>query len=396
MISRTATSKATHSQLRRHNQQLLLRAIYQGVADNRAALAQHTGLAKPTVSELIGELIEQGLLVEEGRGQSTGEGGKRPRLLKFVPSSRHVIGVSINDERVLGALASLDGQIAARHYIELNGTQGDAIIQLLIEVINGLLAQLDAPLLCIGVGVSGVVDAEEGVVNYAPHLGWQRVPLAQLLNDQYHVPVHVANSTELAAMGQFVFGLDEPVDSLAAVRVGSGVGIGLVIKGTIYHGGGEIGYLRIPAYNRPPLASGGEGSLETFLGWPYVRQRVYDLRRVYPDSLLPAEGQPLTYLHIRRAVANRDPAALALQDELSYYLGQVFAWIIGLLRPDHVTLAGPITDLGEALLEQAVARTGQLILPELARKVTFSLTESSNLVAVGAIAQAMQLELGLV
>lgn len=386
-----STGKATHGQLRRHNQQLLLRAIYQGAADNRAALAQQTGLAKPTVSELIGEMIEEGLLVEEGLGQSTGEGGKRPRLLKFVPSARHVIGVSVNDEQVLGALATLDGQIVARHFIDLDGIQGDAVLPLLRDTINGLLAQLDAPLLCIGVGVSGVVDADEGIVHYAPHLGWQRVPLARLLGEEFSVPVHVANSTELAAMGQYVFGQTGPVSSLAAVRVGSGVGVGLVIKGAIYHGGGEIGYLRVAEYSR---AGGCTDRLEAFLGWPYVRQRAYALRAEYPHSLLPTEG--LTYLHIRCAVANDDPAALALQNELSHYLAQIFAWIIGLLRPDHVSLAGPITDLGEPLLDQTVSKTHQLILPELTQKVTFSLMESQHVVAVGAIAQALQLELGLV
>jgi N-acetylglucosamine repressor len=391
MIFRNSTGKATHGQLRQHNRQLLLRAIYQGVADNRAALAQQTGLAKPTVSELIGELIEESLLVEEGLGQSTEEGGKRPRLLKFVPNARHVIGVSVNDERVLGALATLDGQIVARHYIDLDGIQGEAILPLLHEVINGLLAQLDAPLLCIGVGVSGLVDADEGIVHYAPHLDWNRVPLAQLLSEEYGVPVHVANSTELAAMGQYFFGQTGSVSSLAAVRVGSGVGVGLVIKGAIYHGGGEIGYLRVAEYKS---AGGGEDRLETFLSWPHVKRRAYELRADYPGSLLPQEG--LTYLHIRCAAANGDLAALALHDELSHYLAQVFAWIIGLLRPEHVSLAGPITDLGEPLLDQIVSKTRQLILPELTQKVTFSLMESSQVVAVGAIAQALQLELGLV
>src|SRR5690554_3984227 len=117
--TRNAVDKATPSQLRDHNRQLLLRAIYTGQAATRVALAQQTGLAKPTVSEVIAELIDLGLLVEEGRGPSTEGGGKRPRLLRFVPTSRQVIGLSITDERVLGALAFLDGRTVAQHYIDL-------------------------------------------------------------------------------------------------------------------------------------------------------------------------------------------------------------------------------------------------------------------------------------
>ena len=78
--------KATREQLKRHNRQLLLRAVYYDLADNRAALAQMTGLAKPTVSDLIAELMEEGLLEEGGLGESTDIGGKRPTLIKFVPT----------------------------------------------------------------------------------------------------------------------------------------------------------------------------------------------------------------------------------------------------------------------------------------------------------------------
>lgn len=396
MRTHRSTNKATHGQLRRHNQQLLLRAIYEGVADNRAALAQETDLAKPTVSELIGELMDAGLLVEEGRGQSTSGGGKRPRLLKFVPTARHVIGLAINDEYAMGALSFLDGEIIARHYVDLAGAQGEAVIETLKEVINGLLAQLDAPLLCIGVGVPGVVDTQAGVVDYAPYLDWRQVPLARILSAHYDIPVYIANSTALVAMAQFVYGPTEAVSSFATVRVGGSVGVGLVINGTIYHGGGEIGHLRIADQSPVEAPPDRAGRLETFLSWTYVKRRACALRARYPGSMLPGDNEPLTYLHIRHAVAHEDPAALVLQAELSHSLAQVFAWIIGLFRPNHISLAGPITDLGESLLAQTVEQTRQLVLPDLGQAVTFSLTDASNLVTMGAIAQALHMELGLV
>lgn len=386
--------KATHSQLRQHNQQLILRAVYNGLADNRAALAQETGLTKPTVSDLVSELIEAGLLVEEGRGQSTG--GKRPRLLKFVPEARHAIGIAANGEYVLGALANLDGHIIARHRVDLDGAQGDAVFERITDAINGLIAQLDAPLLCIGVGVAGVVESVEGVVSYAPYLGWRNYPLAHHLRAEYSVPVYIANSTELAAMAHFVFGMEDDPISMATVLIGSGVGVGLVINGITYPGGGEIGHLRIADTSRVNVAPELEGRLETFLGWPHVKQRAAMLRDQYPDGLLPGPGERLSYLHIRHAAANGDPAALALHDELSRSLAQVFGWIIGVLRPEHIALAGPITDLGTPLLDLAIAHTRDLLLPDLVERITFSLAESPHLVMIGAIAQSLQFELGLV
>jgi len=394
MRAHHAANKATHSQLRAHNRQLLLRAIYDGVADNRAALAQETQLAKPTVSEVIGELIDEGLLVEEGRGQSTRGGGKRPRLLRFVPTARHAIGVHVNDDHISGALAYLDGRVVAQHYTDLNGARGPEAALLVSETINGLIAQLDAPLLCIGVGIAGVVDAAHRRVIYAPHLGWDGAPLGEWLERAFERPVYLANSTALVAMAQFVYGPAEAAHSFATVRVGASVGVGLVIDGAIYHGGGEIGGLKIGPHGALSSAQRDEGPLETFLGWRYVRQRADQLRAAHPASALPGPGEPLTYLHLRQAVANGDPAALALQDELSEHLAQVFAWIIALLTPDHISLAGPIAEMGEPLLAAAVARARERVQSGLT--TSFSVGEASSLVTMGAIAHALHLESGLV
>ncbi len=251
--------------------------------------------------------------------------------------------------------------------------------------------------MCIGIGISGVVDAEEGVVRYAPQMGWHNLHLAEVLSEDYHVPVYVSNSTELVAMAQFVYGPTDHVGSFATVRVGGGIGVGMVVNGTPYRGGGEIGHLRVAEQSLVATTPEREGLLETFLGWNSVKQRAYALREAFGGGLLPAEDGPaLSYLHIRHARIKGDAAAQALQSELSGYLAQVFAWMIGLLRPDHIALAGPIADLGQEFLDQTVTRTSQLILPELVQRVSFSLAESSNWVALGAIAQALQLELGLV
>lgn len=386
--------KATHGQLRRENRELILRAVYTKLASSRAELAQETGLAKPTVSDLISELIGQGYLVETGLGQSTGGGGKRPRLLKFVPDARHVIGISLNADRVSGVLANLDGHILVEHYQDVVGVRGQAFIDVLGEAINGLIAQLDAPLLCLGVGVPGFVDTEAGLVRYAPHLDWQNVPLAATLSAQYGVPTYVANSTELAALAQFAFGETNNANSLATVLVDDSVGVGLVLDGAVYHTGGEIGQLRLARHDpaQTPFAPGGY--LETHLGWSHVKARAEPLKKRYLKKGL--SGDSLTYLHIRQAASNGDPAAVALQEELAGYLAEIFAWVIALLRPDHISLAGSIADLGDPLLKCATKYTEQLILPDLMRNVTFSLDNSSNLVALGAVAKTLQQELGLV
>jgi predicted NBD/HSP70 family sugar kinase len=377
--------KATREQIRQHNRQLLLRAVSTGLADNRAALAAETGLAKPTVSDLIGELITDGLLVESGRGESTDSGGKRPTLIKFVPNARQVIGVSLDNGRAFGVLSNLSGQVIAQHYDELENAQGDEAAEILTDVINGLVAQLDAPLLCIGVGVPGVVDVQNGVVSDSPPLGWTNYALVERLTQQYGVPVYTGNSAELTALAQYAFGLssDDESDKLVTVLVTNSVEVGITLDGTAYHQGGDISGLH----------DGGKARLDALLGWPAVQQRTAELRAAYHESLLPESG--LTYMHIHYGMMNGDAAAQQLCDELSTSLAQITAWIVGLLRPNHISLAGPIVNLGEPFLAQVVEKTEAMLWPKVIRPVKFSLAYSGNLSAIGAAALALHRELDI-
>ena len=376
--------KATREQLKRHNRQLVLRAVYYGLADNRAALAQITGLAKPTVSDLTAELIEEGLLEEGGLGESTDIGGKRPTLIRFVPDARQVIGISLDTSRAYGVLSNLAGQIVARHYADIKSVTGDELLTLLMEVINGLIAQLDAPLLCIGVGVPGVVESHTGTVCQSEHLGWYDLPLGEILADHYDASIYIGNNSELTAIAQFAFGTnDESMESLVTVFVNDSVEIGAAMEGAAYHHGGDIGSLQ-----------GVDGQrLDKLLGWEYVQTRYSELRESFSDTMLPENK--LTYMHIRHGAANGDALALALIEELSSYLAQVVAWVIGLLRPDHISLVGAIVNLGDSFLEQVASRTETLLSPSLVRSVTFSLAYSPNMSAIGAAAFAIQKELDL-
>ena len=382
-----ASGKATHEGLRRHNLHLLLSAVYSGQADNRAALAQGTGLAKPTVSELVGELMRLGLLTEDGTGQSTESGGKRPRLLRFVPTARQVIGVAVETNQISAVLANLDGQVVARHSAALLGAQRDDALTLLYEAINGLVAQLDAPLLCLGIGVPGAVEQESGVVHSSPLLGWQDVALADLLAEHYEVPVYVANSTELTAIAQRAFCGDSDARNLVTILIDHNIEVGIAFGGSDYHRGSDIGCLQV-------VAPGGQPQmLETLLTLPALRQRAAMLAREYTTA--PAFSERLTYLELRRALLLRHPVAEVLYDETAQHLAAVCAWVIALLRPDDIALAGPIIDLGEPLLERVIAVTRTNFQSASVDHVAFALADSGSLSAIGAVAHALQRELGI-
>jgi len=380
--------KATRQDLKRHNRLSLLRAVYYGLADNRAAMAVATGLTKPTVSELAAELIAEGFLVEGGIGGSTEMGGKPPRLLDFVPDARQVIGVSVDGLEVRAVLVNLKGQAAAEHTAPLGGKTGQEVVTLLIETLNGLVAQLDAPLLAVSIGVPGVVDSEAGTVKRSPLLGWYDLALADILSAQYNCPAYVANNTELAALGQVALGSADVREDYNRVTllINDTVEVGVTVQGAAYHRGGDIGAMRYL-----PRGQASAVPLVDVLGWRAVQQRASDLRRAYPDTRLPAKG--LTYLHIRHAAGLNDPAAEVLLDELAAVLSIAVVWSIALLRPHTIVLAGQVADLGDLLITRLCYHAAERLSIEDIAAVHFTLASGLNLSARGAVVMAVHKEL---
>lgn len=378
--------KATRAELKEHNRRLVLRAVYRGAANSRAALAQYTGLSKPSVSDIVSDLMNEGLLVEGGRGKSTESGGKRPRLLEFQVDAREIIGVTIGHDRIFGVLVRLDGTVRVRHDACRKGAQGEDALTVVEQVINGLLVQRDAPLLAIGLGAPGIVDGKAGVVRVSPPLGWHEFPLGQRLQATYDVPVHISNNTELATRAQIAFA-SRPQDicDLVMILVNSSLEIGITFGGRVYHHSGDLGFLRGGKHLTQPLSA--------LLGWEAVQQRVAQLRDDYPGTALPTDD--LSYLHLQQAYRHGDALSARIYDELAAHLAQVFAWITGLIRPEQVVLAGDITDLGPPLIDLAVARSGAILPAALLDAIAFSLSRDPTLTVRGAVALVLGQELGV-
>lgn len=375
--------KATRKQLKQHNRHLLLRAVYAGMADNRAALANMTGLAKPTVSELIAELIEDGFMVESGFGESTDSGGKRPRLLNFVPDARQIIGIDLDSQQIIGVLTNLAGDVSAYHTLELNDPDETVLIESIMMVINGLIAQLDAPLLCIGIGSPGEIDTFNGIVRHAESLNWHNLNLRHLIEKRVEIPVYLGNKTELTALAQYAFGTDSSdTQCLVTLLIDTSVEIGFTLQGVDFHRGGDISSIKLNNHR-----------LDTYLGWKNVKTQLEQLRGDYPESLIPEQNY--TYLHIRYAAINDDALALKLIDTLAENLADILVWIVGILSPDHVSIAGSIVQLDEEILSRTRNYLRQRISPELIDHVEFTLAYAEHLGALGAVAHALQKELNI-
>jgi glucokinase-like ROK family protein len=393
--------KATAQQLKEHNQQLVLRAIYTGQATSRAAIADETGLTRPTVSQIVGELLEAGLVQEEGPGES--RGGKPPTILSFTDDAYQIIGLHLEGRRTFGVVTDLRGRILARAAQPTDGTDTESVLAGLTSVLDDLRTQATRPLLGIGVSVPGLVDSLNGVVRYTAYLNWRSVPIGERLAAHCgdEIPIYLDNDTNLAALGERVFGAGDGTANMVIVMVGTaGIGAGIVVDGEIYHGAGggagEIGHMPV-ANSDVPCVCGRRGCLEAVSsGWALIR-RAREEAAAHPESALNAlASDGITFEDVQQAVEAGDPTAVALTQEVGHYLGLMVAILVSTVNPQRVVIGGSLSELGEPLfdsLQRTVSEHTLSILAQETEILPASLGTDVNI--LGAVAQVLKGELGV-
>lgn len=390
--------KATRQHTKTHNTRLVLRTIYDYDQISRAELARMTQLTRATISEVVADLIRQGLVEEVGYGAVAV--GRTPVLLSVVANSRQLIGVDIAGGELRAGIVNLRGQIGQRIGLSLRDADGAAALALLYQALDTLLDKTSSPLLGIGVGVPGLIDPAGGVRS-AVNLGWSELPLRDLLRARYQLPVSIANDSHLAALAEHTFG-GHVAEHLVLLLVGRGIGAGLVLNGQLFlgesGGAGEIGHVVVEERGQR-CRCGNQGCLETVASSRAVLERARTLAAAQPGSLLhrlAARDGELTLDLIRAAVDAGDAPARQLIDEVGRYLGIAVAHIVGMLNLRRVVIAGQLSGLGGALLAAVRAEVATRTLRILARETAIDLARiGPDAVMLGASALLLTAELGL-
>jgi predicted NBD/HSP70 family sugar kinase len=395
----TFPTKATHQQTRAYNAALVLRALYDFGPISRADVARLSGLTRTTVGDVIGELIGEGLAREVGRGPSTG--GKAPILLELVDDARHVIGLDLGEFRFRAAVVDLRGRVVATSEREVSGLDGTQALGVVHELIDELAADRRETLLGIGVGTPGIVDASTGTIRWAVNLDWQELPLGELLRERYGVPVAVANDSRAAALAIQLFN-DRRSTNLVAIKVGRGIGAGVVLGGELFHGdgfgAGEIGHIVVDVAGAE-CRCGQFGCLETVASTRAIVTRATEVAREQPTSALGTRLEATGELRlddVRAALQAGDEEARRIVVAAGRSLGQVVAGMTGLLDVERIVLHGSVTTLGEPWLEAVRDEAGRRSLGLLSRSVMIEIEAAGgDLVVMGASALLLTAELGL-
>ena len=376
-------AKATHAQTRAHNAALVLRALYDLGPISRADIARLTGLTRTSVGELVADLERDGLAEDVGRGPSTG--GKQPTLVALKDDARTVITLDLGERTFTAALANLRGELTTKRTRDLEGRDGDQALELVHELIDDVRREATSPILGIGVGTPGVVDAD-GTIRWAVNLAWQDLPLARIIEERHQLPAVVANDSRAAALATSLFGGDERPQNLVVIKVGRGVGAGLILRDQLFggdgDGAGEIGHVVVDP-DGIQCHCGRFGCLETVASAPAV--------------VRAARGAGVTTLAelVDRTTAGDDrvlPVVLAA----GRAIGAAIAGLTGALDVRHITVVGSATALGEPWFEAIREEAGRRSLGPLARETQIiDGGTGEDVTLLGACALLLTRELGL-
>ncbi|PIE89071.1 MAG: hypothetical protein CR997_13155 [Acidobacteria bacterium] len=389
--------KATREMTRDHNQRLVLKHIYNKGPISRAQLARLTGLTRSTVSTVVLRLLKKKLVHETGTSRVSV--GKPATLLEFNAESSLIISLDLASTAFKGYLYNLRGEMKECVELGTEHQRGQAAIQGVLSLVNSL--KQNWKILGVGIGTPGVVEPHNGTVIRSTDLGWENVALKRLVEERFHIPTHIANDSQAAALAQYVFGCRKQIDNLILLKMGRGVGAGMIINGKMFFGdafgAGEIGHVVVDE-NGEQCECGQWGCLETVVGVKSLKRQLEKMCKTeMKDFNLKAFCQSGHVIDLVQLLDKGQPCLNRAIEKGAHALGSVLALLIGTLNIGYVFLAGEMIQLGDYFLDPLKQRTIDCSMPILMDKINIQVSKLiPNLVDLGAVALVLQQELGLV
>ncbi len=296
---------------------------------SRRDIAHRLGLSPGSLTRLAAPLIDGGLLVEVGERAQTGA-GRPSRLLDVRADSRHFLGMKLTAGEVVGVVTDLRATVVAEAGLPLTGTDPDTVVERIASLVHHFTGLGYRPTM-LGIGVGGLVGAG-GVVLNAPFLGWEEIPLQQLVEDATGIPTIVDNDLVAVTECENWFGTASGVDRFAVVTLGAGVGYGLVVHGQIVidedSGIGLVGHWPLDPLG-PLCPAGHRGCAHSLLTDTAIATEVST-----------ALGRPVSFDEALDAAEAGDPAARRVVTDAGRGLGRLLAAVANLTVPQLIVIGG--------------------------------------------------------
>jgi N-acetylglucosamine repressor len=367
--------RGTFKLMKSVNKSIILNKIRTSEPISRAQIAKETSLTPPTVSSIVKELIDQGLVRESTLGHSSG--GRKPTMLHINAGAFYVIGVDAGPEKVECILSDLTGEILKRYTSRLvKPLTNEQFVSVLNEIIYKILDISDIDqekIIGIGIAMHGVVDVETGTSLVAPILKLRNIPIKDVLEKEFNLTVHVENDARAMALGESWFGGHGDVDSMVAVNVGRGVGAGVVMNGKLYHGAqgiaGELGHMTIDM-NGEICECGNRGCLQTLVSGEAIANRA--------AKQIQGISGTLTGKEIFDLAEEGNESCIELLQETGRMLGIGITNLIHLVNPGKIVLGGGVMKSERFIMPTLVGTIHQRVLTDKARDTDIAVTRLGN------------------
>lgn len=369
---------------------------------SRAEIARQMDLTRAAISTIVDDFLKAELVREAEAGPATG--GRRPILLEINPRRGIVAGVDVGATHLGLVITDFNAHVIGDLEVPFDIRTGP---EAALPEIDNRLRELAVSLGCsfedvlaVGVGVPGPVVADTGAVSAPPIMpGWDDFPIRDRLQSLWNVPVSLNNDAELGALGEWAYGAGRGERHLAYIKVGSGVGAGLLLDGRIYRGvtgcAGEIGHITL-LENGPLCSCGNRGCLEAIAGGAAIARKAQEAvragRRTQLGALTPVEA--ITAKEVASAARLGDLVSQQIVAEAGSYLGIAIAGVVNLFNPGMIIVGGGISQMGDLLLEplrQTVRERSLRSAAQAVRITSAMLGRRSS--GMGAIVQAVNVAL---
>ena len=273
------------------------------------------------------------------------------------------IGIDVGGTNVKIALVDDKGKIIYSNSVPTYAQMGyEYTVNNIKQAIKDLMRETNTKttdIQGIGFDFPGQVDYKTGVVKLAPNIpGWVNVPIAKMIEDEFHIPTRIDNDVRCAALGELKFGAGKGCENFVCITVGTGIGSGLVINGQLVRGAanaaGEIGHIKLQMHNGPICGCGDTGCLEAFASGPSIVAMAQEYLKGGKSTkfreMAGGDGEITPYIVAKAAEAG-DPVAKRIFEIIGGYIGIGLVSVINLLNPEKVIIGGGVAEAGDLLLE---------------------------------------------
>lgn len=273
------------------------------------------------------------------------------------------IGIDVGGTNVKIALVDDKGKIIYSNSVPTYAQMGyEYTVNNIKQAIKDLMRETNTKagdIQGIGFDFPGQVDYKTGVVKLAPNIpGWVNVPIAKMIEEEFHIPTRIDNDVRCAALGELKFGAGKGCENFVCITVGTGIGSGLVINGQLVRGAanaaGEIGHIKLQMHDGPICGCGDTGCLEAFASGPSIVAMAQEYLKSGKSTkfreMAGVDGEITPYI-VAKAAETGDPVAKRIFEITGTYIGMGLVSVINLLNPEKVIIGGGVAEAGDLLLE---------------------------------------------